>query len=77
MEGGYRTCGRGKYKESEIKERLVALSVRSDNDHIASAKGVTLELVVEDLGALCRSLIPKSLDTSKPSFSDGAPSFSC
>ncbi len=57
MEGGYRTCGRGKYKESKRKECLVDLSVRNDNDHIASAKGVTLELVVEDLGSLCRSLI--------------------
>ena len=41
MEGGYRTCERGKYKESERKECLVVLSVRNDNDHIASAKGVT------------------------------------
>ena len=54
---GYSTCGRGKCKENETKECLVALSVRNDNDHIASANGVTLELVVslEDLGSLCRS----------------------
>ena len=47
----------GNYKESETKECLVTLSVRSDSDHIASANGVTLELVVslEDLGSLCRS----------------------
>ena len=49
---GYSTCGRGKYKENGIKECLVTLSVRKDNDHIASVKGVTLELVVEDLGRL-------------------------
>lgn len=49
MEGGLPYLREGKYKESEIKE-CFALSVRSDNDHIASFKGVTLELVVEDLG---------------------------
>ena len=41
MEGSYRTYGRGNYKGNETKECLVALSVRNDNDHIASAKGVT------------------------------------
>ena len=54
--GGYHTCGRGKYKENETKECLVTLPVRSDSDHIASVKGVTLELVVEDLGSLAVDL---------------------
>ena len=45
----------GQYKENETKECLVGLSVRKDNDHIASAKGVTLDLVVRKLAGVCNS----------------------
>ena len=55
---------RGKYKESGTKERLVVLSGRNDNDHIASAKGVTLELVVPKEHSLCRSSILQELKSA-------------
>ena len=49
---------RGKYKESGPKERLVVLSGRNDNDHVASAKGVAL---VPKERSLCRSSILQEL----------------